>query len=104
MHCIIGEDRKKLLDHIYSNLNQDGIFITRTHCGDPPANAPLEIMKTWDPKSRCQIHDGIAGRYFGLPEDILLELKTSYLNPIQHKVFNYPNGWAILEIIAKRKE
>ncbi|MGZ3768039.1 MAG: class I SAM-dependent methyltransferase [Bdellovibrio sp.] len=101
LHCIIGEDRKTILNETNKMLNENGIFVMRTHCGNPPQTAPDDFLKTWDSISRCQVHGGVAGRYFGLPEDILLELKSSNFLPLQHRVFYYPNGWGMLEVVAK---
>jgi hypothetical protein len=32
-------------------------------------------MKDFDPQTRCLIRNGIAGRYYGKPEDILEEIR-----------------------------
>jgi len=98
LHCIIGADRALTLGAVFSNLLPGGIFISRTQCGDPPATAPAEFFKTWDPETRCQIYGGIAGRYFGKPESILEEVTRSGLRVVQQRTFLYPEGWEMLEI------
>jgi SAM-dependent methyltransferase len=100
LHCIVGHDRKIALDQVYSLLKNNGIFIVRTHCGDPPSEAPIDFLKMWDPISRCQVYDGIAGRYFGLPGDIVAEIENSRMTVLQNRVFHYPDGWRMLEVVA----
>lgn len=100
LHCIIGDDRPVVFDRIHSLLNERGVFIMRTQCGDPPSDSPPEILKTWDPVTRCQIYDGVAGRYFGQPDTILAELRRSRLAIIQSRTFK-ASGWDMLEVIAR---
>ena len=102
LHCIIGRDRNAVLKSVHSMLAISGIFISRTHCGDPPVDAPSDFFKTWDPVSRCQVHGGVAGRYFGLAEDILKEFESEHLKISSDRVFQYPNGWNMLEVVARK--
>jgi len=104
LHCIVGSDRSIALNRIYSLLRHEGLFIMRTQCGDPPPDCSPEFMKTWDPDSRCQVHNGVAGRYFGLPEAILKELSMASLRVFDNKTFTYPNGWSMLQALARRSE
>lgn len=103
LHCIVGEDRKRALQNVFSHLKTGGIFVARTHCGDPPASAGEEFLKMWDEKSRCQIHNGVAGRYFGKPGDILGEIEAAGFFLEENRTFTYPNGWEMLEVVAKKK-
>lgn len=72
-HCIIGEDRKNFLSQALRVTRPGGLFLVMTMCNEPP-----EAIRQWyDPLTRYQAHDGLAGRYFGLPEDILREITES---------------------------
>ncbi len=72
-HCIIGEDRKVFLSQALRVTRPGGLFLVMTMCNEPP-----EAIQQWyDPLTRYQVHDGLAGRYFGLPEDILKEISSS---------------------------
>jgi len=74
LHCIIGDDRKSFFSNAYRVLKNEGLFIVMTMCGDPGEE---EVKKYIDPATRCMVIDGIAGRYFGKPEDILDEIKSA---------------------------
>ena len=74
LHCIIGEDRKPFLSHTFRVLKPNGLFVVQTGCGDPAEEGP---KKHFDPITRCVVIDGIAGRYLGLPEDILDEVRVA---------------------------
>lgn len=102
LHCIVGPDRVIALSRVSSALSQQGCFVMRTQCGDPPSSCSPEVLNTWDPVSRCQIHKGIAGRYFGLPESIRGELVQAGLQILRDRVFTYPSGWSMFEAVARR--
>lgn len=72
-HCIIGEDRKNFLSQALRVTRPGGLFLVMTMCNEPPE----AIQRWYDPLTRYQVHDGLAGRYFGLPEDILKEISSS---------------------------
>lgn len=82
LHCIIGEDRTRLLGNIYRVLKPGGYAMFNTMCG------PVfpEKLENYDPESRCTIHGDIATRYFGDPDDILTEIKTAGFEVIQYEV------------------
>lgn len=71
LHCIIGDDRKILLEQVYNVLQPDGYFLVQTMC-DEPLN---DVKFCYDQVSRCMVQNGIAGRYFGKAEDIIKELQ-----------------------------
>jgi len=74
LHCIIGDDRQKFLTEALRVLKPNSFFFSETMCGemrDP------EAIKLFDPVSKCMIRNGIAGRYIGLAEDILIEFKEA---------------------------
>jgi SAM-dependent methyltransferase len=103
LHCIVGKDRESALRNVFACLEPGGIFLVRTQCGDPPPNIGSEFLKMWDQKSRCQIHNGIAGRYFGVAENILDEIISAGFFLEKHRVFRYPNQWEMLEVVAVKK-
>lgn len=103
-HCIIGVDRGRAFAQVRSILKPDGIFLMRTQCGDPPEDCDPEFLKMWDPLTRCQVHNGVAGRYFGLPDQILSEVEAANLEIIEQQVFAYPNGWSMLQVVARVKK
>ena len=87
LHCIIGKDRKLFLHNALSTLKPNGLFIVMTMCNNP---TDPEIKKDFDYDSRCLIRNGIAGRYIGLAEDILEEIKDANFN-ILHWEIEYAN-------------
>lgn len=82
LHCIIGEDRRKVLSETYRVLKAGGLFYVNTMCGEP--DEP-EVAKDFDPESRCLVVDGVARRYFGRAEDILSEIKDSGFRIERHE-------------------
>ena len=77
-HCIIGKDRERFLSQALRVTRPGGLFLVMTMCGDPHEKM---VRGGWwfDPVSRCIVRDGLAGRYLGLPEDILKEISSSGL-------------------------
>ena len=74
LHCIIGEDRQRLLTNVHNALAARGRFFVSTMCGEithPPLRA------TFDPVSRCQIAFGIARRFIGDANELLEELRAA---------------------------
>ncbi|MBU1108161.1 MAG: class I SAM-dependent methyltransferase [Candidatus Riflebacteria bacterium] len=83
-HCIIGNDRSIYFNEVMNVLRQNGIFILMCLCGDPTEE---ELVKYFDPQTRCIVKNGVAGRYYGKPEDILNEIQTAGL---------HVNHWAVI--------
>lgn len=83
LHCIIGDDRAQVLKETYRVLKSGGLFYISTMCGDPKEP---EVLKNYDPGSRCMIHGGVAGRYFGLPEDVINEIQKVGFKVKRHEV------------------
>ncbi len=99
LHCIIGKDRKKFLSEALRVLKPGGIFFSETMCGeirDP------EVQKLFDPVSRCMIRDGVAGRYIGLPEDIVKEFKSAGFKLISCEISPDPDAQDDLRILARK--
>ena len=83
LHCIIGDDRVEVLKETYRVLKSDGLFYISTMCGEPKEP---EVLKIYDPESRCTIHGGVAGRYFGKAEDILKEIEEIGFKIIRQEI------------------
>ncbi len=72
LHCIIGDDRGKVLKEAHRVLKPGGIFYVSTMCGEPKEP---EVIKMFDAETRCMVWGGVARRYIGRPEDILKEIE-----------------------------
>ena len=81
-HCIIGEDRKVFLWEALRVLKPSGLFIVMTKCGDPPEGYPF------DPVTRCKIENGVAARYWGLPDSLASELKACRFQIVNSVVYD----------------
>jgi ubiquinone/menaquinone biosynthesis C-methylase UbiE len=72
LHCVIGGDRGTFLSEALRVLVPGGLLLVVTMCNDPTDET---MRRYFDPVSRNVIRDGVAGRYFGLPESILDEVR-----------------------------
>ena len=102
-HCIIGEDRKLLFAEAFRVLKCDGLFLSMVLCGDP---AEEETIRDFDPVSRCIVRDGVAGRYFGRPEDIVQEMASAGFLSVSREVRRNPAhcGQEYLRAIDRKPE
>jgi ubiquinone/menaquinone biosynthesis C-methylase UbiE len=83
LHCIIGDDRAEMLKEAYRVLRPGGSFYVSSMCGDPKEP---EVLKNYDPESRCMVYSGVAGRYFGRAEDIIKEIEKAGFKIKRHEV------------------
>lgn len=99
LHCIIGADRARVLANVRGALVDDGRLLVSTMCGavENPALLPM-----FDPATRCQVIDGVAYRFIGDPEELLLELRragfevlASTVDP-RKRAEDQDNLWALL--------
>lgn len=74
LHCIIGDDRARVLGETRRVLRPGGVFLMGTMCGE--VTSPL-ILEGYDPATRCHMRGDVASRYFGEPEAILEELRAA---------------------------
>lgn len=88
LHCIIGEDRRMFLHNARKNLRPGGLFYVDTMCGDP---CHEDFRRNFDPATRCMVHNGIARRYLGLPDQILQELCDAGLEVIKQRLIRAAN-------------
>lgn len=71
LHCIIGNDRARVLAAVRRVLRPGGALLVRTMCNQVPA----PLRPHFDAATRCLLRDGVASRYIGRAEDILRELE-----------------------------
>ena len=74
LHCIIGDDRARMLANVRAALVPNGDFFISTMCGE--ITLP-ELRATFDPVTRCQVVDGVAYRFIGDADELLDELRTA---------------------------
>ena len=101
-HCVIGEDRKAFFSGVIRVLKCGGYFILMSLCGDPIE----EVMKRdFDPITRYIVRDGVAGRYYGLPEGILGEMGAVGFHIIRWEVKQDPTtNQEELSVVARKTE
>jgi ubiquinone/menaquinone biosynthesis C-methylase UbiE len=97
LHCIIGNDRKKLLSETLRVLKPGGIFFSETMCGEVKAE---EWRKRFDESTRCLMIKDVAERYIGLPEDIVEEFKSAGFELISYEISPDPDAQDDLRILA----
>ncbi len=74
LHCIIGDDRARMLANVHRALVPGGSLFVATMCGD--ITIP-ELRACFDPVTRCQIVDGVAYRFIGEADELLDELRAA---------------------------
>jgi len=72
LHCIIGDDRARMLANVHRALVPGGSFFVATMCGEITIPA---LRACFDPVTRCQVVDGIAYRFIGDADELLGELR-----------------------------
>jgi ubiquinone/menaquinone biosynthesis C-methylase UbiE len=93
-HCIIGEDRPIFLANVFRVLKPRGLFIVMTKCGNPK-----EPNYLFDWTTRCSIVNGIATRYWGMPESILEEIRTAGFEVVNWKIYEYDQDQLFVEAL-----
>lgn len=101
-HCIIGKDRSTFLEGAFERLEPRGILILRTQCGDPPSTESDYFLRMWNVHTRCQVYNGVAGRYFGLPSKIIEEVSAAGFNTLSTAISRQQQGWNMLEVLAQK--
>lgn len=75
LHCIVGDDRARMLAAVRRVLRRGGLFHVRTMCGDPsPESGPA---RQFDRSSRCLVVKDVATRYLGTVESITGEIEAA---------------------------
>ncbi len=102
LHCIIGDDRPKFYAAARRVLKPGGMLHINTMWADTLLTD--ESLGGYDPQTRCQIWDGVALRYFGLPEELLAETAAAGFEIVQSQVCPRPhlNHSAMLLLDARK--
>ncbi len=74
LHCIVGDDRARLLANVRGALVPGGNLFVATMCGEITIPA---LRACFDPTTRCQVVDGIARRFIGDADEFLDELRSA---------------------------
>ena len=100
LHCIIGDDRAKFYAAARRVLKPGGLLHINTMWDD----GNLDALGGFDPETRCQIWDGVALRYFGLPDELLAEATAAGFDIIWSKTYPrpHPNHSAMLRTDARK--
>ena len=83
LHCIIGEDRRSVLSETRRILRRGGIFHVASMCGDP---TDPDMLRHFDPVSRCLISKNVALRYLGTADSIEKEIIAAGFTIIHQRV------------------
>lgn len=76
LHCIIGQDRKKTIQAIYTLLNKGGVFYLSTHCDEPQSEWLSEKGSWFDSTSHTIYRNNKPYRYVGKLHDVLSEFEN----------------------------
>lgn len=76
LHCIIGEDRTRVLESVARVLEPGGYFIVMTMVG-PPVPAMLGDDKRYDPATGTVLIGDLAIRYLGSVEQVIQEIERA---------------------------
>ncbi len=82
-HCIIGEDRKTFLAEAKRVLKPGGYLLIDTMCGPVLPG----LVNGYDESSKIAIVNGIATRYFGLPDEIEAEITDAGFRILNKELF-----------------
>lgn len=99
LHCIIGEDRPRVLAEARRVLNPNGALLVFTMCGDkglPP--------EQWDPATRLCMREGVAIRYVGRQEDLEEEVAAAGFDILRSQIFVDDDGTDELVLAARKPE
>ncbi|HXK49699.1 MAG TPA: class I SAM-dependent methyltransferase [Clostridiales bacterium] len=97
LHCIIGEDRKKMLSEVKRLLKCGGLF-----AGITMSNTIPEDIKQFFNEKREMVKNGIAGRYIGRADDILNEFSQAGFEIIENTVDVIVNEADDLKYICRK--
>ncbi|MBF0198704.1 MAG: class I SAM-dependent methyltransferase [Planctomycetes bacterium] len=84
MHCIIGNDRKIILENIHSWLKPNGKFILNTMCGEP-----FGVLRNgYCEETRNIYYNEIATRHIGKPDVIVQEIEACNFITLQQSLID----------------
>ncbi len=75
LHCIVLGDRRRLFSEVARVLRPGGVFVILSMVGEPHEGA----VGTFDPATRCLVHDGVASRYFATVDGLHDEVAAAGL-------------------------
>lgn len=81
-HCIIGEDRMKILKNLHIWLKPNGKFILYTMCGEPIG----VLKKGFCSETRNIVINEIATRHIGIPEEIIRTVESCNFTTLQQNL------------------
>lgn len=74
LHCIVGDDRKRLLQNIASLLSEQGVFVGATMCANVFGGVPKD---SYDPATGLVFDGDVATRYVGSVEALVGEFEEA---------------------------
>jgi SAM-dependent methyltransferase len=83
LHCIIGNDRARMLANVRAALVPGGSFFVATMCGEITQPA---LRACFDPITRCQVVDDISYRFIGDADELLDELRTAEFDIVRSMI------------------
>ena len=98
LHCIVGDDRARMLANVRGALVPGGSLFVATMCGEITIPA---LRALFDPVTRCQVVDGVAYRFIGDSAEILDELRAAGFEIVRSTICprkdddDQDNLWAI---------
>ncbi|QDT48186.1 bifunctional 3-demethylubiquinone-9 3-methyltransferase/ 2-octaprenyl-6-hydroxy phenol methylase [Symmachiella dynata] len=98
LHCIIGEDRDRVISNLSYWLKPGGRIVVFTMCGEPKG----KDRAGYDPKSRCAYSGDIAVRYFAEAEEIIDDFRKESLPCTFQQVVDPPNEQASLRALFEK--
>lgn len=101
LHCVIGDDRPKFYAAARRVLKPGGLLHLNTMWAD---DVLAEALPSYDPGTRCQVWDGIALRYFVLPEELQAEVVNAGFEVVYSEVCPRPdrNSSAMMLVDARK--
>jgi len=83
LHCIIGKDRTLFFSEAQRMMHAGSTLIIKTMCGVITSE---KGKSQFDESSRCSISNGVATRYFGMPDSILEEVHRAGFRIKHHTI------------------
>lgn len=90
LHCIIGEDRQKLIANLFRWLKPGGELTILTMCHPPKE----KNSQGYDPETQCVILNGLATRYFATEPELLQNFEQAGFQCLFHQVVDPPDDQA----------
>lgn len=99
LHCILGDDREKVLSEVSRVLKRNGLFYLSTQCGMREFKG---MNVEFNEETRIMTLDGAPYRYFGNPDNVKSEIEGAELEIIQSTMDLNENQH--LKLFAKKVE